>query len=103
MDPNIYLQQAKRIVAKQLAGHAVDAYLFGSRAKGEATRYSDIDLALLPKKAMPIALISYVREALEESTIPYRVDVIDLSRVSDKFYKKVLQEGILWYDSTKND
>lgn len=103
MDPNTYLQQAKLIVARQLAGHAVDAYLFGSRAKGEATRYSDIDIALLPKKTMPIALACYVREALEESTIPYQVDVVDLSQVSEKFYKKVLQEGILWYDSTKND
>ncbi len=103
MDSNTYLQQSKHIVAKQLAGHAVDAYLFGSRAKGTATRHSDIDIALFSKSIMPLALASHLRETFEESTIPYQVDIVDLSTVSENFRKKVLQEGVLWYDSSKND
>ncbi len=102
MSSSAYLQQAKHIVTQQLAKHRVDAYLFGSRAKGTATRYSDIDIALLPKAPIPAILASDLKEALEESTIPYYVDVVDLSTVSENFRKKVLQEGILWHDSSKN-
>ena len=102
MNAHTYLQQAERIVTKQLAGQAVDAYLFGSRAIGTATRYSDIDIALLPKTSMRPTLAANLREAFEESTIPYHVDVVDLSTVSENFCKKVLQEGVLWYDSSKS-
>ncbi len=97
-----YLQQAKHIVTQQLMSHKVDAYLFGSRANGTATRYSDIDIALLAKAPIPFTLASNLKEAFEESTIPYYVDVVDLSTVGENFRKKVLQEGMLWHDSSKN-
>jgi predicted nucleotidyltransferase len=102
MSPDRYLRQAKQIVASKLVGYAIDAYLFGSRATGKATRYSDIDIALLSTAPMRATLVSDLKETFEESVIPYHVDVVDLSIVSEEFRQKVLQEGVLWYDSSKS-
>jgi len=43
--------------------------------------------------------LARLREALEESTVPYRVDVIDLSDVDTEFRERVRREGILWIAS----
>jgi len=37
-----------------------------------------------------------IRERLEESDIPYTVDVVDLARTSQTFRDKVRREGIRW-------
>src|SRR5260221_1932258 len=42
------------------------SYLFGSRARGKAQRWSDIDVAIDPAKSLPSGLLSNIREALEE-------------------------------------
>lgn len=35
-------------------------------------------------------------EALEESHVPYRVDVVDLSTVDSAFCDRVLETGVIW-------
>jgi predicted nucleotidyltransferase len=73
-------------------------YLFGSRANGTMTRYSDIDVAVLSRQSLPVGLLSTIREQLEDSQIVYKVDLVDLNEVSTEFKEKVINEGILWKD-----
>ena len=73
-------------------------FLFGSRARGDARRTSDIDVAVLPEAPLIPGTLARLREALEESDIPYRVEITDLSTVSEAFRRKVLAEGIPWND-----
>jgi hypothetical protein len=40
-----------------------------------------------------------LREALEEGTIPNRVEVVDLTETDAAFRDSVRREGILWIDS----
>lgn len=91
-----YVDQVRAIVERELSGHAVDVYLFGSWARGEARRTSDIDVAVLPKGELAWAILSRLREALEESSVPYAVDVVDLREVSAEFRARVLREGVRW-------
>lgn len=93
-----FLEQAKSIVLKQLQHIDCKVYLFGSRATNKAGKYSDIDIALLPKSKLPAGTTGLVKESLEESNIPYLTDVIDLSNTDEEFRKRVLSEGILWKD-----
>lgn len=79
-----------------LRGHQARVYLFGSAAKGLAGAGSDIDVAVLPLKPLPVGVLSSVRERLEESTIPYQVDLVDLTRTDPSFRKRVQEEGLLW-------
>lgn len=61
-------------------------WIFGSRAKGLARRFSDLDLAIdanqtpLPQKTMALLLDDF-----EESDLPYKVDIIDWNCISNDF------------------
>ncbi len=91
-----YIEKAKALVLSALEGHDAEAYLFGSSARGEDDRASDIDIAVLPKGPMPMSVMPAIRSALEESDIPYFADVIDLSSTSADFRDAVIKEGIRW-------
>jgi hypothetical protein len=43
-------------------------------------------------------VLADLRETLEESTIPYEVDVVDLSEASPQFRQRVKREGVVWKD-----
>jgi predicted nucleotidyltransferase len=87
---------AMRIASRELGAQHARLYLFGSRARGSAARASDIDIAILPDAPLEPGTLARIREALEESTIPYEVEVIDLSSVDESFRRKVLAEAIAW-------
>ncbi|MFZ5470239.1 MAG: nucleotidyltransferase family protein [Myxococcota bacterium] len=90
------LQEVRRIVTSALEGHPARVFLFGSWAKGAATRLSDIDVGVLPLARLPGGLLASVREQLEESRVPYHVDLVDLSEADAAFRNRVLQEGVAW-------
>ncbi len=86
----------RRIVLGKLAGTPCRVYLFGSFARHTAQRFSDIDVAIDgPGPTSPI-LLAEIREALEESLVPYNVDLVDLHRAGTALRDVVRQEGILW-------
>ena len=91
-----HLAEVKRIVLGGLKGHRAKVYLFGSRATGEAWRWSDIDVAVLPLEPMPEGLLGEIREALEESHVPFFVDLVDLSHAEASLRRRVKREGVLW-------
>ncbi|MBE0467021.1 MAG: nucleotidyltransferase domain-containing protein [Candidatus Desulforudis sp.] len=90
------LLRVRKIVLEGLRGPQTRVYLFGSAAKGLAGAGSDIDVAVLPLESLPAGVLSSVRERLEESTIPYQVDLVDLTRTDPAFRKRVQEEGLLW-------
>ncbi|MEA2726761.1 MAG: type restriction enzyme subunit [Acetobacteraceae bacterium] len=64
---------------------ATQAWVFGSRATATAQRYSDLDLALEAEKPLSPDVLGDVAEALSESDLPCKVDVIDLRSVDPAF------------------
>ena len=90
------VEELRRIVLTALAGHDAAVYLFGSHARGEVRHASDIDIAILPREELPHALFANLIERIEESTIPYDVDVVDLRRTAPAFREKVIRTGIKW-------
>jgi predicted nucleotidyltransferase len=92
------LREVRRIVLRGLAGRRARVYLFGSWARGEASRVSDIDVAILPEESLPSGLLPEIQEALEESASLYPVDLVDLTTASDAFRARVLAEGLPWTD-----
>lgn len=90
------LAEAGRIVRRCLGSQGAKVFLIGSRARGAAGRHSDIDIAILPSAPLAEGTLGSIRDALEESSIPYHVDVLDLSRVDESFRARALSEGIPW-------
>jgi len=83
-------------MAHELCGEKVRVYLFGSVARGESRSFSDLDSAIDAGGALAPGLLSELRRRLEDSTIPYTVDLVDLATASSDFRQRVLAEGILW-------
>jgi predicted nucleotidyltransferase len=65
------------------------AFVFGSRAHGGARRYSDLDLALAWDRPVGLRLIGEIAEALSESDLPYKVDILDLTAIDPAFRERI--------------
>jgi len=89
------LELLKGIVSDVFKGEKVIAVLFGSRARGDYLETSDMDVGILPRREMNKSKIALLRERLENSNIPYKVDVVDLSQASKEFTDRVLKEGVM--------
>ncbi|CAO3422730.1 nucleotidyltransferase family protein [Azospirillum endophyticum] len=90
------LDTVRHIIFKHLAEHPARVYLFGSCARGDGGHWSDIDVAIDPLEPLPPGLIGKINEELEESTVPYFVDVLDLSTVRSSYREDVERDGIEW-------
>ena len=90
------LTLVRDIATRVLAGTGAKAILFGSRARGDARQWSDIDLAIEGGKDLPRDILSALREAFEESNILLNVDVVDLRDASAQIRSAVLREGVPW-------
>ena len=63
----------------------VEVWAFGSRAKGTAKPYSDLDLALITHAPLSLAQLASVTHAFDNSDLPMRVDVVDWAATSAAF------------------
>jgi len=90
------LERVLEITLQVLGDRDVRVYLFGSSVTGRVRRSSDIDVAIDPLRVLPSALLAELRERLEESEVPYDVDVVDLSTASPEIRASVEREGLLW-------
>jgi len=92
------LAEVRRIVLRALEGRKAQVFLFGSFARGDESRVSDIDVAVLPADPLPAGLLFLIQEELENSLSLYPVDLVDLSETSAAFRERVLKEGVQWTD-----
>jgi uncharacterized protein len=90
------LRKVKSVTLEMLAGEDVKILLFGSAARRDFHRHSDIDIAILPKNNYNKTKLILLKEKYENLNIPYSIELIDLSKVSKAFYEKVLDEGEVW-------
>lgn len=67
---------------------------FGSRLKGEARSYSDLDLVAIGKTKIDRQKMICLKEAFEESKLPFRVEILDWHKISDNF-KKIIEKNYL--------
>ncbi len=90
------LEQIKSTILETFRDDDIRIMLFGSRARGDFNRRSDIDIGILPKKKYDHNKLIFLKEKLENMNIPYKVDVVDISKVSEIFRKKAMKEGEIW-------
>lgn len=87
---------ARSIVARMIGPEQARVSLFGSRARGGARRWSDIDLAVEPKGDLPRSVLAELRDAFETSNMLLNVDVVDLRDASAAIKQTVARDGVLW-------
>ena len=81
--------KVKDIVSTCLNLKEFSVYLFGSRVKGTHRPDSDLDILIDDKITIDPSIVSKLEEAFEESGLPFKVDIVIRSRISDEFYNKI--------------
>jgi uncharacterized protein len=79
-----HLAEVRAILAAHLPA-GVEVLVFGSRARGGAKRFSDLDLALKGEGPLDPSLLSKLADAFEVSALPWRVDLVDHHRLTPEF------------------
>lgn len=91
------LQLEKRhwdIIKQILSKYPYQFYVFGSRVKNSAKKFSDLDLCY--KEPISDAIISKIEGELEDSDLPFKVDFVDWNRCSPEFQKKIEKEAVVF-------
>ncbi len=77
-----------------LSKHKIAVLLFGSYAKGNAKKDSDIDLAIKGSAPLDLSFWSQLEEEFRNSDIPQKIDLVDYHRVSPSFQRVIDRDGI---------
>jgi type I restriction enzyme S subunit len=81
------------ILQKRVPGYTV--WAFGSRAKGKAKPYSDLDLAIITDTPLYVDTTAALADDFSESDLPWRVDVVDWASTSNPFKAVIEREKVV--------
>ena len=93
-----YLLMLKEIVLSLIDQDKVVVFLFGSRASGHARSRTDVDIGLWSQETLPRQLYHRIRNAVDDSIIPYKVDIVDFTRVDPEFKIIALKDIEIWHE-----
>lgn len=89
--------RSEAFIRDRLRGHlppGVGVYLFGSRARRTASWNADYDLWI--DADVPEGVIHAILEALDESFVPFKVDIVTTPELRGHFADRVKAEAIRW-------
>jgi uncharacterized protein len=90
------IEELRRMVLGALGEHDAAVWLFGSCARGKPRQHSDIDIAILPRDELPFGFFAELDADIEESTIPYDVDLVDIRNADPALIGEIQREGVPW-------
>jgi|SRR5581483_675862 predicted nucleotidyltransferase len=78
------------------------AILYGSRAKGNFKRGSDIDLTLVGGADLTWRVLSIIMDELDDLLLPYTIDLSIFEMICDPdVVEHIRRVGIVFYDQTR--
>jgi len=95
---NRYIEKLKKLTLAMLKGERVKVILFGSRARRDHRRTSDVDIGLIPYGTLDKKKMVLLKDKVEELNIPYKVEIVDFSQVSVNFKKEAMKGAVIWKD-----
>jgi predicted nucleotidyltransferase len=73
--------------------------VFGSRVTGRAKPFSDLDLAILGEGPIESHVLSALAEDFDESSLPFRVDIVDWSTTAPSFREIISRDAVTLQDA----
>jgi predicted nucleotidyltransferase len=86
--PPQHLAVACDILARNAGAREI--WPFGSRARGAAKPYSDLDLVVIREQPLDIAELAQLADAFEESDLPWRVDIVEWA-TTDTAFRRIIE------------
>ena len=88
-----------RMVRDVLGSHLPDGrvFAFGSRVRGTAKRFSDLDLVVRADRPLDLDHLGTLRAAFSECDLPIKVDIVDWDALGDSFRHQVETELVAVY------
>ena len=78
----------------------LEVWAFGSRVKGNAKPYSDLDLAVITREPLSLQAHADLVDAFSESDLPWKVDIVDWALLTENF-KHVVQSQYMVVQARK--
>ena len=96
--------EQRKIILSLLDKHLPNTttWVYGSRAKWSARPESDLDMVVFPKPEQSDQVFE-LREAFEESDLPFRVDLFAWDAVPEKFRKQITANHVLLVQKIKTE
>ena len=91
-----YIDIVKQIVLKHVPKNEFAVFLFGSRAASNSNSLSDIDVGIMGTKPLPTLIMADLDSDLEESIVPFKIDLIDFYQVDQVFKDEALSSIQIW-------
>jgi len=88
----------KKVIIEFLKYDNVKVVLFGSRARGDNYISSDVDIGIIPYGKSDKKKFTLLKENVENLNIPYKVEIVDFSEVTESFRRESLKEAVVWKD-----
>ncbi len=91
------LSPESKTTVKQLLNQYLpdtEVWAYGSRVKGTANTYSDLDLVAFTTAEQKTAFYN-LKEAFEESNLPFRVDLFSWDEIPEQFHNNIKKEKII--------
>jgi type I restriction enzyme, S subunit len=95
------LATVQSILRAVIPNHEV--WAFGSRAKWTARDSSDLDLAIITDRSLPIAVLGRLHRAFEESFLSFKVDVVDWSQITEEFRSVIRKQHVVIQEPTQSE
>ena len=94
------LPEHREIVCGILRRHVphLPVWAFGSRTKGTAKAFSDLDLAIITDQPLSLEVSASLRDAFSESELPWKVDLVDWASTSESFRKIIMRDKVVVCD-----
>ena len=75
-------------------------WAFGSRVRGNAKQYSDLDLVVITTEPLPLSMTADLNDAFDESDLIFKVDIVDWATTSDTFRRIIEAEKVILQAAT---
>jgi len=96
MTKNQIINRVKEIILKYSKPNRI--YLFGSQASGEATEFSDIDIAYDDKESKNDLII---KEKIDKIETLVKIDIKNIAKTGDRFANRVKSTAKILYSANK--
>lgn len=100
--PAVDMQPAHWAIVQQVLRQHVpglEVWAFGSRARGTAKPYSDLDLAVVAGAPLPLEILANLADAFSASDLPWKVDVVDWATAGENFQRIIERDRVVLQES----